>query len=327
MTTTSRKSFWPKRWLRSFAGAALATAVVGGAVWASDPPPAGKDAPKDAPKPPEPKAEPAKKDEPKAPDKTPPAKKERLITFTMSDKPWAQVIKWYSDESGLVFNSDTKPPDGTFAFTAPKDPRTGEPKKFTLAELTNFLNETLLAKGFVLIRGESTFRLWPASDKIDPALVRRVSPDELAGLAKRDMVQVVVPLKTLVAAEQVNDVQKVMSKVGEVSVMPGQNALLMIDYAGNLAQIVSDLKAGEEGDNPTEQYVHKCEWVKARDAATHLRDLLNIEDGAAADAGGRGRGQGGPGGFDFRNFDPRGGGFDPRMMGQPGFDPSQFGGG
>ena len=64
MTTKSQKSFWPKRWVRSFAGAALATAVVGGAVWAADPPfeifpplpkEAPKDAPKDAPKPLEPK--------------------------------------------------------------------------------------------------------------------------------------------------------------------------------------------------------------------------------------------------------------------------------
>src|SRR4051794_27361557 len=140
MTTTARKSVWPKRWLRSFAGAALATAVVGGAVWA-DPPPAGKDAatkesPKDAPK---------AKDEPKAP----PAPKQRLVTFTMSDKPWAQVMGWYANETGLAFNSETKPPDGTFAFIPPKDPKTGQPRQYTLAEITDLLNETLVSKGFV----------------------------------------------------------------------------------------------------------------------------------------------------------------------------------
>ena len=318
MTTTSRNSFWPKRWLRSFAGAALATAVVGGAVWAAEP--QAKDAPKTSPTPLEPKAEPAKKE-------APPAKKERLITFTMSDKPWKDVMAWYANETGLAFNSETKPPDGTFAFTAPKDPRTGEPKKFTIAELTDFLNETLLAKGFVLIRGESTFRLWPASDKIDPVLVRRVPPEELKTLASKDMVQVVFPLKTLAAADLVSDIQKVMSKVGEVSVLPGQNALLMIDFAGNLRQIVADLKAGEEGENPSEQLAHKCEWVKARDAATALEKLLGVEDTGDGRDGGRGRGFGGPGGFDPRMMQ---GGFDPRMMGGgggPGFDPTQFTGG
>ena len=61
---TPHKSFWPMRWLRSFAGAALASAVVGGAVWAADPPleafppllkELSKDTAKEAPKPAEPK--------------------------------------------------------------------------------------------------------------------------------------------------------------------------------------------------------------------------------------------------------------------------------
>src|SRR5947209_12696070 len=67
MMTTSRKSLWPRQWLRSFAGAALATAMVGGAVWAADTadgqPPASKeavkDAAKDAPKKDAPKTGPA----------------------------------------------------------------------------------------------------------------------------------------------------------------------------------------------------------------------------------------------------------------------------
>jgi len=97
MTFTPRKSFWPKRWVRSFAGAALATAVVGGAVWAADPPPGtpptSKEAAKDAPKPLEPKA----KEEPKAA----PAPKQKLLTFTMSGKPWKDV-KTMKDDPAAV---------------------------------------------------------------------------------------------------------------------------------------------------------------------------------------------------------------------------------
>jgi hypothetical protein len=112
------------------AGAALATAVVGGAVWAADPPA------KDAPKALEPKAaEPPKKEEPKAA----PAPKQKLVTFTMSDKPWGQVMAWYANETGLSFNSEVKPPDGTFAFIPPKDPRTGQPRQYTIAEITDLL--------------------------------------------------------------------------------------------------------------------------------------------------------------------------------------------
>ncbi len=48
--TTPRKHLWPRRWLRSTAGAALAAGLAGGAVWAQDPPPP-------APKPMDAKAE------------------------------------------------------------------------------------------------------------------------------------------------------------------------------------------------------------------------------------------------------------------------------
>src|SRR5262245_59576807 len=205
--TTPRPSFWPKRWVRSFAGAALATAFVGGAVWAADPPPGtapvAKEATKEIPK--------ATDAKPKEDPKAAPAPKQKLLTFTMSAKPWKDVIQWYADETGLSFNSIEPPPTGSFNFSPPKDPKTGQPRQYTLSEITDLLNEALLAKNMVLIRGETTFRLWPASEKIDPALVRRVSVKELKTLAARDMVQVVLRLEGLNAADQVNDVQKMMS--------------------------------------------------------------------------------------------------------------------
>ena len=65
------------------------------------------------------------------------------------------------------------------------------------------------------------------------------------------MVQIVLPLKALVAADQVNNVRKMMSKIGEVVAMEGgRNALIMIDLAGNLRRIVEDLKSSESRTVP-----------------------------------------------------------------------------
>src|SRR5437870_820533 len=128
MSHTPRKFFWPKRWVRSFAGAALATGLIGSAVWAADPVVQVPAAPtKDAPKLPDvPKLDaPLKVESPKADPKAEP-KKDKLITFTMSDKPWKDVIEWYANETGLAFNSVVKPPDGSIQFTPPKDPKTGQ---------------------------------------------------------------------------------------------------------------------------------------------------------------------------------------------------------
>src|SRR5262245_65594215 len=120
---TPRKYLWPRRWLRSFAGAALATGLVGGTVWGQPDTPPAK--PMDS----------VKADAPKADPKTPaPAPKPKLITFAMSDKPWSAVIEWYANETQLAFNSVEKPPTGTFNFIPPKDPKTGQPKQYTLPE-------------------------------------------------------------------------------------------------------------------------------------------------------------------------------------------------
>jgi len=272
----------------------------------------------------------------------PAAPKERTVTFAMSDKPWADVMKWYADESGMAFNSVVKPPDGTFNFIPPKDPATGQTKRYTLSGVTDIINESLLAKNFVLIRFEQSFRLWPADQPIDPAHVRRVSLEELKTLAKSDMVQIVLPLKSLIAIDQVNNVRKMMSKVGEVVALEGGgNSLILIDIAGNLRRIVEDLTAGEkEGATEAESYAHKCIYVKAHEAAAHCRELIGAEggpepqtytSGATGSRGGdSGRSRFG-GGFDpssfgggERSFDFGRGGFDPRGMGG-GFDPRRGG--
>jgi type II secretory pathway component GspD/PulD (secretin) len=324
MTITPRNHFWPKRWLRSFAGATLATAFVGGAIWAADPPlnfpPLPKEAPKtelpkipDVPKKTDPKAEPVKP---------------KLHTFAMSIKPWSDVIDWYKDESGLSFNSIEAPPTGTFNFSPAKDPKTGQPRQYTMSQVTDLINEALLTKNLILVRGEVSFRLWPADKKIDPVLVRRVSLEELKTLAARDLVQVVVDLKALIAADQVPNVTKMMSNIGEVVAMDGgRNALIMIDLAGNLRRIIDDLttsETSESGQTP-EQHSHKCVYVKARDAASQLRELIGAEPAAegplAAPTRGDGRERRFGEGFDPSRF---GQGFDPSRFGQ-GFDPSRMG--
>src|SRR5262245_5134088 len=345
MSMTPRNDLWPRRWVRSFLGAALATAAVGGAVWAGDLPVAQlpKDAPKiEIPKLPDvPKVDAPKGDSTKT-DPKPAAPKEKLITFTMSNKPWADVMDLYANETGLAFNSVEKPPDGTFNFTPPKDPKTGQPMQYTLSRVTDIINESLLAKNFVLVRGETTFRLWPADQPIDQSLVRRVSLEELPTLAARDMVQIVLKLSALNADEQVSDVRRMMSKAGEVVPLDGQNALLMIDNARNLPRMGADLKASESADGgAAEQFSHKCVYVLARNAATHLRELLGTWTARTMDprmtpGGFSGFGGGGfdprfsGGGFGgFGGFQPGGGGFTftPGAGGGGGFDPRSLDGG
>src|SRR5262249_27429211 len=90
---------------------------------------------------------------PKAADQPGAARRtEKRYKFEMRDKPWRQVIEWFSDQSGLNFVGS--PPAGTFTFVA----RQGQ--TYTLTQIVDILNEALQSQRppYLLIRGSRSFR-------------------------------------------------------------------------------------------------------------------------------------------------------------------------
>jgi RNA polymerase sigma factor (sigma-70 family) len=180
--------------------------------------------------------------EPEKADK-PPEKKEasvdKTFDFELRDKPWMAVIEWYSDISGLAFAGSSKP-TGTATFIPAKGKR-----KYTLGEITDLLNEMLLAQKYILIRRDATFTLLPADEKIDPIFVPRVRLDDLGKRGKTELVSVVRPVTAPGAKDLGPDVKKMLGPFGEIVVMEKANVLILQDTAGNLRQINDTLKAIE----------------------------------------------------------------------------------
>ncbi|MCI0700724.1 MAG: hypothetical protein L0241_06555, partial [Planctomycetia bacterium] len=92
-----------------------------------------------------------------------------------------------------------------------------------------------------LIRRQATFTVVPADEKIDPTFVPRIKLDELDKRARTELVQVVIPLKTLVADDLVPDVKKMLGPFGSVVAVNRTNSLIVQDLAGNLQKIVKTL--------------------------------------------------------------------------------------
>jgi RNA polymerase sigma factor (sigma-70 family) len=171
-----------------------------------------------------------------------PAGQEKRITFEMRDQPWNKVLEWYSDTTGLPLVTVQTPP-GTFTFIPPKGQR-----DFTLAEITDFLNEGLLQQKYALIRGSGSFTVVPADERIDPALVPLVPLDSLAKRGKTELVAVVLPLTHVVAKELAPDVKKMAGPFGGVVVLDKANQLIVQDSVMHLQQIrqmIADVEARE----------------------------------------------------------------------------------
>ena len=206
--------------------------------------------------------EPAKPAEKKPP--------EKMISFEMRDKPWGQVLEWFSDQSSLPFIGNIKP-TGTFTFIAPR----GAPKQYTIPQIIDILNEALLNQKYVLIRRTASFTLMPADEKIDPAILPRIAIEDLEQRGNTELVSVVLPLTSLVAEDVAPEVKKMMGPFGDVVAMAKANQLVMQDTAGNLKRVyktIKDIENNEKGQ--AESFSHTCKYIKARDAEKILRELL-----------------------------------------------------
>jgi RNA polymerase sigma factor (sigma-70 family) len=201
----------------------------------------------------------AKSDRPESSEKTPqpsqpqdkgpraqPGLEEKTYAFEMVKESWSKVVEWYSDISGLPFTGKDLPV-GNFSYTPPKN------KKYTLREITDILNEALLQSKYHLIRGDASFTLVPADQRLDPTFLPRVRLEDLSKRSKTDLVTVLVPVGNLNAKELAPDIKKLTGPFGEVIVLEKTNQLLLADSPVNLLSIykaIQELEAAPKKKIP-----------------------------------------------------------------------------
>ncbi|MFO0879228.1 MAG: secretin N-terminal domain-containing protein [Gemmataceae bacterium] len=206
---------------------------------------------------------------------------EKLYAFTMEKKPWGSVFNWLAEQTGKPIVANALP-SGTFTFTNPKG------KKYTLAEVIDIINDGLMANAatqkYYMINRERNFTIVPADDKVDPALLPRVLPEDLEHRGRTELVQMVLTLKTLDAEQQAPEVKKMMGPFGEITPLTASNSLLLQDTVANLRRIQRTLDAQESAAGATaNQLSYECKYIRASEAERILKDLMG--DGRATTGG------------------------------------------
>ena len=172
----------------------------------------------------------------------------KKYTFAFRNTAWAEVLEWYARESGLTLVSTVKP-TGNVTIMPPKE------RKFTFGEITDLINESLMAQKFILVRGETTFFLHPADEKIDPAKIPRIELSELKKRGKTELVQVVIPVPGNMGADVVAEVRKLLGPFGSATRV--KDTLVVLDTVGSVSRIHelfqelnADKKDPERRDTP-----------------------------------------------------------------------------
>jgi RNA polymerase sigma factor (sigma-70 family) len=176
-----------------------------------------------------------------------PSPREATYEFEFRDKPWigekGSVLEWLSDLTGLPVSTSNAKPTGTMTFTNPRI--NGVPKRYTLGQILDILNEELLKQKLLLIRRSRSFSIEPADEKIDPSILPRVSPAELDQYGNTELVVVVFPLTTLVAEDFGKEAKGMLGPFGSITVLRAANRLVVQDTVGNLKRIHTIIKESE----------------------------------------------------------------------------------
>jgi type II secretion system protein D len=199
-----------------------------------------------------------------------PAKNNDLaISFEFRNKPWIGVMEWLRDISGLPILGINLP-TGSFTFIPPKG------KTYNLPEIIDVLNEGLVAQNYILIRRDQSFTLVTASDAIDPSIVPRISVAEMKDHGNTEIVSVVVTLKSLNAEDFAPVIKKTMGPFGSAVGLPSPiNQLVLQDQVKTLRRVLATIEDQEKNEKgQAESFTYKCKYIKARDAAKTLRDVL-----------------------------------------------------
>ncbi len=189
-------------------------------------------------------------------------KPEKEYGVSFKEEPWPAVFDWFSKESGLTYIDTVKPP-GTLTIRSDR--------KYTLPQVLDLLNEALAQKKMVIIRRSQTFLVHPADERLPPELVQSITVDELPGRGDTEVVQVILPLTTVVAEDIAPQMKKLLSSFGTASAF-GANQVIILDKAKNIRNIQHYIGTLER--DITDQFNHQCKFVRASVAGEQLRALL-----------------------------------------------------
>ena len=155
--------------------------------------------------------------------------------------------------------------DRQVTIVPPKD------RKFTLGEITDLINESLMAQKFILIRRETSFLFHPADERVDPTLVPRIEMRELKTRGKTELVQVVIPVPAGCGDDLASRDSGSCCRRSARSTRV-KDSLIILDTAGNVTRIHELLQKLQCATNKgADRLTHACKFRDAKVVAEFLK--------------------------------------------------------
>ena len=193
---------------------------------------------------------------------------EGKVVFNIIGQPWEAVLQWLADGSALSLDWQELPADSLNLITT---------REYTMEEARDLINRHLLMRGFTMIVQGEVMSILKIKD-LNPAMVARVSPQELSKLADHTVCKVSFNLDWLVADEAVEELKPMLSSAGQIHKLSKTNRLEILDTAISLRHIWELLQdeQSESGDDQLVKAFH-LDHRRAEDVIRLLRELLKLQ--------------------------------------------------
>ncbi len=200
------------------------------------------------------------------------------VSFSIKGQPWEPVLQWLADASALSLDWQELPADSLNLITS---------REYTMEEARDLINRHLLSRGFTMIVNGEVMTIVRLKD-LNPALVRRVTPEQLQELPDHTICKVSFDLDWLIADEAVEELKPMLSSAGQIHKLSRTNRLEVVDTAISLKQIW-ELIESEQSTDGEEQLVRafRLKYRRAEDVIRMLRELLNIKEPSGNAQGGQ----------------------------------------
>ncbi|MHC4833190.1 MAG: secretin N-terminal domain-containing protein, partial [Planctomycetota bacterium] len=200
-----------------------------------------------------------------ATDDAPPASEAVRVRFNFKGQSWDQVLDWFSRTTGLPIVREVEVPKGTVDYLSPRD--------YDLAEGLRLLN-ILLQTQDVMLRVEADRLHLQKLGEMKRENIPTFTGELPDSITDDQIVTLLLPLVNAAADEAAAQLEGLVAKYGSVTALPKQNAVLLVETAGQvrrLQRIIDELDR-EDVENVVE-YI-QVEHAKAKELVESLKALM-----------------------------------------------------
>lgn len=192
--------------------------------------------------------------------------------------PWAEVLKWISEQADFSLQADVIPP-GSFNYR-------DNSREYTVGEALDIMSASLLGNGYSLIRRDRMLMVVdleaPQVKNIVKELAEFVSPEQLDTRAAFEPVKCLFSLSRLSPEDAEKEVSKLLSLQGSVISLPSTGQIQVIDNAGMMRVVREWVKRSEDPESMRGSSIVAIPLthITANEVLDVARPLLSLPDGA-----------------------------------------------